>query len=171
MKVVKQWELGKSQLALAYLGSILFSANAFGKIVAWSIGGQGDSKNVFTQHSDAVMKLLPVPDLNILFSGSMDSTINVWDVVSGQLKQTLKGHELGVLHLDWYSEKELLCSGGQDAYVLLWNLEKGKYIAKVSRRFGSSKNNSIIGLQVINQTHELIICDSESVFRVKFVQN
>lgn len=49
---------------------------------------------IFKGHSDSVMALQF--DSSILVTGSHDSTIKVWDIVSGKEIRTLKGHSRGI---------------------------------------------------------------------------
>ena len=46
---------------------------------------------VFTGHSFAVLSFVVLPTGELL-SGSIDKTIKIWNVTSGQVIQTLKGH-------------------------------------------------------------------------------
>jgi WD40 repeat protein len=43
-------------------------------------------------HAEDVMSVAFSPDGKILASGSMDDSINLWDVASGKNTATLKGH-------------------------------------------------------------------------------
>ena len=222
-QMVKQWELDKPTLCMAVIGSILFCANSMGTIVASSIGSTGEIKYELAYHQNCIMKLLAIEEANILVSSSLDADVAVWDTVLGTCKNLLKSHESGVLHLAYYAKNDILCTAGQDSYVLLWHLGiqslatatdessdsqnndsqlnndnarsnepnnsntdnkqhknstvKGKnkyvpavielkYYYKISRRSGTDHSNAIVGIEMVPNTTELIICDSHSVFRV-----
>ena len=55
-------------------------------------------------------------DQDRMASGSLDRTIRVWDIKSGALLQTLKGHTKGVWCLRFFT-KNLLISGGHDGAI------------------------------------------------------
>ncbi|XP_048240296.1 F-box protein MET30-like [Haliotis rufescens] len=63
-------------------------------------------------------------DESRLASGSLDQTIKLWDIKSGELLQTLKGHTRGVWCLNFYT-KHLLISGSYDSTIRIWNLRSG----------------------------------------------
>jgi len=61
---------------------------------------------------------------NLLASGSVDKTIKIWNLESGDLIQTLKGHSKGVWGLRFMS-KTLLISCSNDQTIKIWNLRTG----------------------------------------------
>ncbi|KAJ8311029.1 hypothetical protein KUTeg_011413 [Tegillarca granosa] len=60
----------------------------------------------------------------MLASGSQDRTIKLWDIKSGNLLQTLKGHDKGVWCLNFFT-KNLLISGSHDGTIKVWNIKTG----------------------------------------------
>ncbi|XP_046574682.1 LOW QUALITY PROTEIN: F-box/WD repeat-containing protein 7-like [Haliotis rubra] len=73
-------------------------------------------------HTESVLSV--TFDETRLASGSMDQTIKLWDIKSGELLQTLKGHTRGVWCLNFYT-KHLLISGSYDSTIRIWNLRSG----------------------------------------------
>jgi len=57
---------------------------------------------------------------NILITGSLDSTIKIWDANTLEHLQTLRGHQDGVVSLD--TNKTYIVSGSHDNTIMLWNL-------------------------------------------------
>jgi WD40 repeat protein len=47
----------------------------------------------------------------------MDNTIRIWDLNSGQYRQTCQGHEDGVVKIKWHPTEPLLFSCSTDRYV------------------------------------------------------
>ena len=61
----------------------------------------------------------------LLASGSVDSTIKLWDTITGQLMNTLEGHSSYVWSLA-FDKNGLLASGSLDNTIKLWNTTTGQ---------------------------------------------
>ena len=59
-------------------------------------------------------------DARLLASASKDTTVKVWDVKTGKLKEDLPGHKDEVFALDWSQDGRCVVSGGKDKQVKLW---------------------------------------------------
>jgi WD40 repeat protein len=57
------------------------------------------------------------PDGKTLASGSIDGTVKLWDVASGQVRATLTGTSVA-----FAADGKTLVSGGEDYTVKLWDL-------------------------------------------------
>lgn len=57
-----------------------------------------------------------------LASGSWDGSILIWDLGTGELLQTLTGHNSGVLSLAIAPDGKVLASGSADGTIKLWDL-------------------------------------------------
>ena len=92
----------------------------------------GAVKGVLKGHRDGtgVFSLAFSPDGMVLASGGSigEETIRLWEVKTGQLKHTLKGHTYEVMGLTFSPDgKTLASAGGQkDATIRLWDVETGK---------------------------------------------
>eukprot|EP01064_Diplonema_japonicum_P033962 TRINITY_DN6859_c0_g1_i1.p1 TRINITY_DN6859_c0_g1~~TRINITY_DN6859_c0_g1_i1.p1 ORF type:complete len:1546 (+),score=230.97 TRINITY_DN6859_c0_g1_i1:833-5470(+) len=72
-------------------------------------------------HDDWVTELLIISDLRLVISASLDKTIRVWDMFTGELRYKKVGHTKGVLSLCYMEEYKLLISSGYGKEVCVWN--------------------------------------------------
>ena len=66
-----------------------------------------------------------------MISGSDDRTIKVWEVASGNLINTLTGHEKEVENLEITPDGQQLISTGYESEINIWNLRSGQLIRKI----------------------------------------
>ena len=71
-------------------------------------------------HSRYVMSVPFSPDGTKIASGSVDKTVKLWDVTSGECLQTLEGHSNWVFSLSFSPDGTKLASGSSDQMVTLW---------------------------------------------------
>jgi RNA polymerase sigma factor (sigma-70 family) len=65
------------------------------------------------------------PDGKTLVTGGRDNTTKLWDVASGNLLHTLRGHYSWVQTLATSPDGKLLASSGQDGVIRLWDVANG----------------------------------------------
>jgi WD40 repeat protein len=66
------------------------------------------------------------PDGQILVGGSDDSTVQLWEVLTGQCLKTLRGHTEKVWSVAFSRDGQTLVSGSQDETVKIWNVKTGE---------------------------------------------
>ncbi len=75
-------------------------------------------------HRRAVWSVAFSEDGERLISGSLDNSVNVWDVKTGGLIKTLRGHAGSVRSCQFYTDDSFAVSGSLDRTVARWNIEK-----------------------------------------------
>ncbi len=63
------------------------------------------------------------PDGKTLALASYEGTVQLWDVATGKLRETLKGHSNAVMAVVFSPDGRTLASGSSDQTVRLWNVE------------------------------------------------
>jgi len=113
-------------------------------------------------HTDVVVNLLFIDELDLLASGSMDGSIIVWDIYMSKIRQRHVGHSgKGVACLAFYAPERFLISGGYDHEVLVWSLFVNNLVHKLSG------HGCTVSALVCNiQRAELISGDCQGVLKV-----
>jgi WD40 repeat protein len=74
-------------------------------------------------HEQAVRVVL-FADASTVVSGSVDTTVRVWNVETGECRFVLDGHSGAITALDVYGT--IIVSGGTDMTVRIWDLTTGQ---------------------------------------------
>ena len=78
-------------------------------------------------HTDLVLSISFSPDGKVLASGGTDTTIRLWDVVTGKHKKTLTGHTGWVSPVRFSPNGKTLASGSESPDIYLWNVDTGRH--------------------------------------------
>ncbi|RKU20477.1 hypothetical protein C6501_00135 [Candidatus Poribacteria bacterium] len=100
-------------------GTTLVTADDNGKINFWDVT-TGENKEI-TQSIEKGYYAVLSPDGNTLVSVAVDN-ISLWDVATGKLLKTLKGHIGAINSVVFSSDGKTLVSGCRDSTVILWDL-------------------------------------------------
>ncbi|CDR95151.1 WD-repeat protein, putative [Babesia bigemina] len=113
----------------------LASAGMDGRVLMWDPSSPQSHHSTLSGHTKAVTTLawqalhlldLSVREYPLLASGSMDCSIKIWDVVTGQCMRTLSGHTRGVSQVIWSGEKgNWLFSASRDTLLKVWDTSTG----------------------------------------------
>ena len=109
------WPTPHTQMSLQWVQEqeLLFSGSVAGTVHAWDVE-QRDEITCLVGHTDMVMGLASLPSINSVVSCSLDTTICVWDILSGSRRQLLQGHRMGVTSVAFLEERHILFSAGFD---------------------------------------------------------
>lgn len=87
----------------------------------WS--AQGDLVALFEGHAKSVDALALLPDGKRLLTGSVDASIRLWDLETGQQEALFEGHKKTVAGLAVSPDGGLAASASYDRTVRLWDIE------------------------------------------------
>lgn len=79
------------------------------------------SFSVFADLFSGVVSLAFSPDSKLLATGDSRCEIQIWEVESGKLLQTLTGHQSWVWSMVFSPDSQLLLSGSDDYSIRVWN--------------------------------------------------
>jgi hypothetical protein len=112
-----------SALATSADGTLVAGAAADGAVRLWD-GRTGASMGApLKRYEDRVLAVAIAPGGKSLASGRADSFIVLWDAVTHDYSNTLRGHQ-GPVNVVAYRDENTLISGGDDTRVLVWNTQK-----------------------------------------------
>ena len=92
-----------------------------------SVGGW-ECVGILSGHKSWVTTVAFNPRTSTLVSGSLDDTVKVWDLQTGNIMFTLQGHRRGVNAVAISAKGQVLVSCGDDNTVQVWNLTTGRLL-------------------------------------------
>ena len=118
------------------------------KEVGYSNGFNPARLNKDYYHTEEIMDLCPIPEMNMIASASFDKKIGLWRMDTLQPKAPLLGHKKGVYSLDWCPDHNVILSAGLDHDVFLWNPVVNKWIMLLK-----GHNHSLVGVKWVPGTN------------------
>lgn len=128
--------------------SMLATGLENGLIVLWSLSTLNSNGQVpvqiLTDHVGAVSSLaFDWQNGQRLASASADSTIKIWDIVSGRAVTTLAGHRDKVSTVAFIPNNPILASGSADSTIKLWDVNSGLELATMQGHTGEVYSLSV----------------------------
>jgi small GTP-binding protein len=84
-----------------------------------------------TGHEDWVRSVAVSPDGTWAASGSRDETVGIWDLESGECRETLEGHTHYVNSIAITPDEKRILSGSHDKSVRVWDVASGRELVKL----------------------------------------
>ncbi|HEY9647940.1 MAG TPA: serine/threonine-protein kinase, partial [Chroococcidiopsis sp.] len=106
-------------------------------------------------HSSWVTAMGIAPNGSIFASGSLDETIKLWNLATGDLLGTLSGHRKGVNAIAISRDGQTLTSGGDDYAIKTWSMTTGTLLRTLT---GHSRDVSAV---VISPDGQILASGSE----------
>jgi len=95
------------------------------------IPNTSNPKRILSQHRDSITSVHIHAQYGICVTGSEDCTAKIWDIESGELEATLKGHTKGVTDVRFNNStstqqsKIMLATSSHDLTIKIWTPENG----------------------------------------------
>lgn len=116
----------------SYDSQLLASCSFDKTICLWDVQGKTLQRRL--RYSDIVYGVAWSPDRTLLASCSANGAICLWDTNTGQILQTLTGHDGAVWTVDFSSDGRLLVSGSEDGSLKLWDVYQGRELQTINHR-------------------------------------
>ncbi|KAJ3114266.1 SCF ubiquitin ligase complex subunit cdc4 [Phlyctochytrium bullatum] len=119
--------------------------------------GAGYFMHVLNGHTNSVRAI--AGHGRVLVSGSYDSTVRVWDLVTGEAVHCFRGHREKVYSVGYSHELRRAVSGSMDATVRVWCTRTGAAL------FNLEGHSSLVGLLELSPTY-LVSAAADATLRV-----
>ena len=93
--------------------------------------------NEFKPHNKAIYTFTITPDRKYVITGSLDKSIKVWKLETGDLHKNIDGHEDEITCIDLSSDGSRIVSGSEDKSIKLWKLETGNLMRNFTDHTGA----------------------------------
>ncbi|MEM7064696.1 MAG: BTAD domain-containing putative transcriptional regulator [Cyanobacteria bacterium P01_B01_bin.77] len=111
-----------SKIVYAPDGSVFATGDGAGRVIVWRAVDQRPILAIDDASTSWIMALDFIHDGKRLVSEGNPGEINVWDVATGQLVKTLKGHTGIVWTMDTSPNDDFLVSASFDTDLIVWDL-------------------------------------------------
>jgi WD40 repeat protein/tetratricopeptide (TPR) repeat protein len=120
-----------ASLNFASDGTLLVSSSFDGTATLWSTASWGVMHRLVNPDRSFVLDAAFAPDGKTLAMASDRGNVHLWDVATGKLRETLKGHSSKVNAVAFSPDGRTLASGSYDQTVRLWNVETRRQLMRL----------------------------------------
>ncbi len=125
-------------------------------------------------HTDPVLGVAVTPDGRQAISASLDRTLIVWDLESGQAQRTLQGHANSVTSVAATPDGRQAISASLDKTLIVWDLESGQAQRTLQGHANSVTSVAVTpdGVRAVSTSWDktLIVWDLESALAMHILQ-
>ena len=107
-----------------------------GHVKVWSADAPDKAAEI-EGHKSSVWAVAFSPNGEVLATGSYDSTVSLWDVASGKLRNSADSHKNWVTCLTFSPDGATLATGSEDTTVKLWDVASGNEKATLEGHKGT----------------------------------
>ena len=156
------WPTPHTQMSLKWFDrhQLLFSGSVAGTVHAWDVEKR-DEVTCLIGHTDMVLDLCSLDTIESVASCSLDTTISIWDILTGSRRQLLQGHRMGVTSMAYHEERRLLFSSGFDHEALVWSPFTPTVLFKLK---GHTK--PLVGVNVVPNSNQVVTADTDGFCKV-----
>lgn len=115
-------------------GSIVYIADNH-RVKIYDIGN--DETIELKGHTENVMSMAADSKGKILATVSLDKTIKIWNIQTGEKLNTLSGHEGCVNGISFNQNGSLLASASDDGTIRVWDIQTGTNLEIIKAHYGS----------------------------------
>lgn len=157
------WSTPGVQMSLAFQSknNCLYSGSTNYNIYLWNIKERNLVSQLQPKHTDIVMSLANLSNLDNIVSASLDKTICVWDSYTNDCVLDLHGHRKGIFNLAYSSDYRLLISCGFEHDAFVWSPFIKNQVCRLK-----GHNASLIGCVAIDGSSEIITGDTNGIFKL-----
>jgi guanine nucleotide-binding protein subunit beta-2-like 1 protein len=153
-------------------GNLLVSASRDKTAMVWELtpdaesGQYGYARKCLRGHNQGVTDSVISSDGQFALTGSMDSTMRLWDLNTGSSVRLFRGHEKDVNSVAFSADNRQIVSGSRDTTIKLWNTwAECKYTITISpdgSLCGSGGKDGTAMLWDVNDGKHLYSLDANS---------
>ena len=110
-------------------GKSLITGGFDGRLIWWEMTSNSpEPVKVIEAHQGWIRSSHRSPDGEFLVTGANDNLVKVWNLNTGELIQTLKGHEKNIYSVAFHPELPFVLSGDLGGTVNQWDWSQGKIV-------------------------------------------
>lgn len=124
-------------------------------------------KHSFEAHYNSVFCVRYSPDFSLLFSGSRDAHLKIWDVDKKyELKQDIIAHTFAINDIGFEKNGTIFATCSMDKSIKLWQTENGKLLKVLDRARYAGHGTSINRLLWSSFDNQLLACSDDKTISV-----